>query len=158
MALPEPQGGLVISYAYLWRHESEGGQTEGVKDRPCAIVLAVRREGGSLARGGTTAEQPNTATTVTVAPITHTPPHDPAAAIEIPPKVKQHLGLDSERSWIILDEFNEFAWPGFDLRPLPGQPGRYDYGFLPPALYRKIIERILDLRRQRRVFVSSRDE
>jgi hypothetical protein len=78
--------------------------------------------------------------------------------MEIPPKVKQHLGLDSERSWIVLDEFNEFAWPGFDLRPLPGAPGRYEYGFLPPALYRKIVERILGLRRERRVFVSIRNE
>jgi hypothetical protein len=146
MALPDPQGGLVISYAYLWRRESEAGQVEGAKDRPCAIVLAVRRE------------RPEAAIIVTVAPITHAPPRDPALAMEIPPKVKQHLGLDSERSWIVLDEFNEFAWPGFDLRPLPGTPGRYKYGFLPPALYRKMVERILGLRRERRVFVSIRDE
>jgi hypothetical protein len=145
MALPEPQCGLVISYAYLWRRESEAGQTEGVKNRPCAIVLAVRREGGAPAA-------------VTVAPITHTPPHDPAAAIEIPPKVKAHLGLDGERSWIVLDDFNEFAWPGFDLRPVPGKPGRYDYGFLPPALYRSIIGRILELRQQGRMFILPRDE
>lgn len=45
MALPEPEYGLVISYAYLWRHESETGQTEGLKDRPCAIVLAVSGAG-----------------------------------------------------------------------------------------------------------------
>jgi hypothetical protein len=146
MAFPEPQGGLVISYAYLWRRESEAGQVEGAKNRPCAIVLAVRRE------------RPEAAMIVTVAPITPAPPRDPALAMEIPPKVKQHLGLDSERSWIVLDEFNEFAWPGFDLRPLPGTPGRYEYGFLPPALYRKIVERILGLRRERRVFVSIRNE
>lgn len=159
MALPEPQGGLVISYAYLWRHESEAGQIEGVKNRPCAIVLVVRREGAIPARGSdATAKPPETLTIVTVAPITHTPPHDPAAAIEIPARVKQHLGLDSERSWIIFDEFNEFAWPGFDLRPVAGKPGRYDYGFLPPALYRTIIERIIELRRHRRVFVSPRNE
>src|ERR1700733_12534941 len=106
MALPEPECGLVISYAYLWRHESEAGQTEGLKDRPCAIVLAV-------AGGG------SDPVTVTVAPITHTPPHNPDLAIEIPLKVKLHLGLDGSRSWIKLDEFNEFAWPGFDLRPVP---------------------------------------
>ncbi len=145
MALPEPQCGLVISYAYLWRRESEAGQTEGVKNRPCAIVLAVRREDGAPA-------------IVTVAPITHTPPHDPAAAIEIPPRVKAHLGLDGERSWIVLNDFNEFAWPGFDLRPIPGKPGRYDYGFLPPGLYRSIAGRILELRQQGRVFISPRDE
>jgi len=41
MALPEPECGLVISYSYLWKHESGSGQTEGLKDRPCAIVLAI---------------------------------------------------------------------------------------------------------------------
>jgi hypothetical protein len=134
MALPEPECGLVISYAYLWRHESETGQTEGRKDRPCAIVLAV----------AATADDP---VTVTVSPITHTAPRDPDLAIEIPPKVKRHLGLDEGRSWIVLDEFNEFSWPGFDLRPLPGKRGRYDYGFLPPALFTRILNRILELRR-----------
>jgi hypothetical protein len=42
MALPKPETGLVISYSYLWRHQSDAGQTEGVKDRPCVIVLAVK--------------------------------------------------------------------------------------------------------------------
>lgn len=156
MALPEPQGGLVISYAYLWRHESEAGQIEGTKNRPCVLVLVVKREAGP-AQGEASAVRRDAATIVTVAPVTHTPPHDPSAAMEIPPKVKRHLGLDSERSWVILEEFNEFAWPGFDLRPVPGTPGCFEYGFLPPALYRKIVERILELRRERRVFVSPRD-
>lgn len=146
MPLPEPQAGLVISYAHLWRRETESGQIEGAKNRPCAIVLAVRQEG------------PGTTGIVTVAPITHSPPRDAGVAMEIPRKVKQHLGLDSERSWIVLDEFNEFAWPGFDLRLVPGKPGQFEYGFLPPALYRKIIERLLELRRERRVFVLVREE
>jgi hypothetical protein len=144
MALPEPECGLVISYSYLWKHESDAGQTEGVKDRPCAIVLAIE-------------STPKHAKTVTVAPITHTPPSNPALAIEVPPKVKQHLGLDAKPSWIILDEFNEFAWPGFDLRPVPGKPARYDYGFLPPALFARIIDRILELRRSGRAVSSPRD-
>lgn len=129
----------------LWRHERDSGQTEGVKDRPCAIVLAVDGED-------------NCARTVTVAPITHTSPQDPVVAMEIPPKVKHHLGLDGERSWIIVNEFNEFAWPGFDLRPVPGKPSRYDYGFLPPALFAKVIARALELRHAGKAASSSRDE
>ena len=144
MGLPEPECGLVISYSYLWKHESDAGQTEGVKDRPCAIVLAIESH----------EKHPKT---VTVVPITHTLPHDPALAMEIPPKVKQHLGLDEKRSWIILDEFNEFTWPGFDLRPVPGKPSRYDYGFLPPGLFARIIDRVLDLRRTGRAVTSPRD-
>ena len=31
-----------------------------------------------------------------VAPITHSPPHDPNVAVEIPLRVKEHSGLDSE--------------------------------------------------------------
>jgi hypothetical protein len=83
-----------------------------------------------------------------VAPITHTPPDDPETAIEVPAKVKQHLGLDDERSWIVLDDFNEFLWPGYDLRPVPGKAGKYDYGFLPPALFRQIVGKIIELRRK----------
>ncbi|WP_292434662.1 hypothetical protein [Methylobacter sp.] len=94
MALPEPEFGLVISYSYLWRNEYKAGKNEGLKNRPCAIILVVKND--------------NDSRTVTVAPITHIPPVDPAVAIEIPPKVKKHLGLDGERLWIILDDFNEF--------------------------------------------------
>lgn len=88
---PEPQTGLVISYAFLWFEEAERGQVEGRKDRPCAIVVAVDEPDPS---GGTRKQ-------VAVAPITHTPPHDPSVAIEIPARVKEHLGLDAERSWVV---------------------------------------------------------
>ena len=71
MAFPDPQPGLVIRYAYLWRSEAERGREEGGKDRPCAVVLATKRG-------------PEGKTTVVVAPITHSPPQDPKAAIEIP--------------------------------------------------------------------------
>ena len=81
-----------------------------------------------------------------IAPITHTEPLNPDAALEIPPKVKAHLGLDAERLWIILDDFNEFIWPGYDLRSVSGKPGCFDYGFLPPLFLKQIITKILDLR------------
>ena len=106
MALPEPEPGLVISYAYLWHHEHQSGHDEGRKDRPCVIVLAADRTSDG-------------ATVVTVAPITHRPPEDAAAAVEIPRAVKDSLGLDLERSWVIVNEGNKFVWPGFDLRKVP---------------------------------------
>jgi hypothetical protein len=64
-----------------------------VKDRPCAVVLVVLREG----------EHP----IVRVLPVTHTPPANPADALEIPTLTKERLGLDSERSWVVL----HLAWP-----------------------------------------------
>src|SRR6185437_11021754 len=102
MALPEPQPGLVISYAYLWHHEHRAGREEGVKDRPCVVVLALQNAG-------------NGTKMVTVAPVTHSAPDNPATALELPQAVKRHLGLDDDRSWIVVDEVNEFTWPGFDL-------------------------------------------
>ncbi|WP_428536206.1 hypothetical protein [Rhodopila sp.] len=95
MPLPTPERGLVISYAYLWRSEHEQGREEGVKDRPCAIVLAV--------------EDSPDGYLVTVLPITHSPPAIPEAAVEIPAATKRRLGLDDARSWIVVTEGNRFA-------------------------------------------------
>jgi len=44
MPIPNPEPGLVVSYAYLWHREKRAGQDEGRKDRPSVIVLAVERE------------------------------------------------------------------------------------------------------------------
>lgn len=145
-SFPEPQVGLVISYAYLWSDEAEQGQVEGRKDRPCAIVVA------------TEAAEPNQRKQVAVVPITHAPPHDPRVAIEIPRRVKEHLGLDSERSWVVLNEFNVFTWPGFDLRPIKSKDGRADYGFLPPKFFDQLIARIQELEKEDDVARTSRDE
>jgi len=134
MAFPDPQPGLVISYGYLWHREHRGGQEEGRKDRPCVIVLKT-----SVAASGDTL--------VRVAPITHSNPGDDALSIEIPAAIKRHLGLDSDRSWIIVDELNEFVWPGFDVRPLRGKPQGYAYGFLPPALFAQLLRKLGSLYR-----------
>ena len=127
MPLPTPKLGLVISYAYLWHHEQQAGHDEGRKNRPCVIIVAVERA--------------DEATLVTVVPVTHLAPADPSLAIELPPAIKQHLGLDPERSWVMLHEGNRFAWPGYDLRPVPHAKDRYDYGFLPPRLFAALVER-----------------
>ena len=128
MPLPAPQPGLVIRYAYLWRSEEEQGRQEGAKDRPCAVVLTTRRDGDRLI--------------VVVAPITHTPPHDPKAAIEIPAAAKERLRLDDERCWIITSEVNVFTWPGPDLRPVnPGDRALgFAYGYLPRGLAKAMMD------------------
>jgi hypothetical protein len=145
---PEPEVGLVISYSYLWKEEEEQGLVEGRKDRPCAIVLTIE----------VPAAESNRRKQVIVAPITHSPPHDPNVAIEIPPRVKEHLGLDGERSWVILDEVNIFTWPGFDLRPIRRGETRIDYGLLPPKFFDRLIEKFKELRSQGKVEGASRDE
>jgi hypothetical protein len=144
LSLPTPEPGLVISYAYLWRHEHNRGQDEGRKVRPSVIVLnATSAKDGSIR--------------VTVAAITHTPPAKGTVAIEIPPKVKAHLKLDHERSWVILDEVNQFVWPGYDLRLVPGAKNKFAYGFIPPRLYAAIVKALLDANSKGAVKVIPRD-
>jgi hypothetical protein len=144
MPFPAPHPGLVLHYAYLWHAEHKQGQEEGIKDRPCVIVL--------------TAEDANGETVVTVLPVTHTPPFDPAAAVEIPLATKQRLGLDSEKSWVICSEINRFVWPGPDLRPIPGRSGAIAYGTLPPRLFQQIKERLLSLAEARSLRAVARSQ
>jgi hypothetical protein len=144
MSLPIPKPGLVIRYSFLWSNEETKGATEGAKDRPCASVVAVRRD-------------PHGDIDTIVAPITHRSPEDPTASIEIPAATCKSLGLDSGRHWLRLDELNRFAWPGFDLRPVPGKPGRYDYGMLPAGLFQQLRDGILTRQKARARRVISRD-
>jgi hypothetical protein len=58
----------------------------------------------------------------------------------------------------MLDDFNVFSWPGFDLAPVPGTNRQSEYGRLPPGLFRTIIERFAELRRQHRIIPTIRDE
>ncbi len=91
-----------------------------------------------------------------VAPITHTEPSS-SNAIEIPPRVKQRLGLDAEQSWIIVDEVNQFLYPGFDWAPVPEKAEQYAYGFLPPKLFDQIKAAIKETFAQKRGVLSNRD-
>ena len=67
-------------------------------------------------------------------------------ALELPMGTKRRLGLDDLPSWIVLNEWNDFLWPGPDLRPLPGcGPESVALGVLPPDLFAKMRERFLKL-------------
>jgi mRNA-degrading endonuclease toxin of MazEF toxin-antitoxin module len=143
---PDPQPGLVIRYAYLWRSEEARGRDESTKDRPCAVVLATRRDDGRLI--------------VVVAPITHASPHDPTAAIEVPVAVKARLRLDNARSWIVTSEVNFFTWPGPDLRPVdPGDRTlEFAYGYLPRGLAKAVVDGVREQMRMGLAKVVKRDE
>ena len=131
MSFPEPYAGLVIRYSYLWKREFDAGREEGTKDRPCAIVMTVVDEDGDKE--------------VLVLPVTHSPPADPADAIEIPAATKTRLGLDGERSWIVITEGNEFVWPGPDLRTVPGRDeSTIAYGPLPPRFFAYVRDKFLE--------------
>jgi hypothetical protein len=81
---------------------------------------------------------------ILVLPVTHRAPTSPELAVEIPPRVKQRLGLDGARSWVVVSEWNEFIWPGPDLRRLPGDDdASVAYGMAPPGLFAAIRDRFL---------------
>jgi hypothetical protein len=95
---------MVLSYAFLWGRENDRGETSGRKDRPAAIVI-IRSDLGP-------------ADLVYVVPITHSQPVEgDTSKILIPRQIKDRLGLDEERSWVDLTEYNAFVWPGEHLRP-----------------------------------------
>ncbi len=108
----EPKVGWVFRYSYLWHWQHLEGREEGDKES-AALVLAIV----ATLDDGTTA--------VRVLPITHSPPSDPADAVEIPAATKRRLGLDDQRSWIILTESNRFIWPDlmFDRLIMSGYHG-----------------------------------
>jgi hypothetical protein len=67
-------------------------------------------------------------------------------AIEIPAVVCRSAGLDAGRSWVVLSEFNEFVWPGYDLAIIPGRkPRTVAYGFLTPGFFATVRNRWLAL-------------
>jgi hypothetical protein len=145
VSLPQPVPGLVICYSYLWAREHASGAEEGRKHRPCAIVAARQIiEGREV---------------VTVLPITHTPPQNAADAVEIPPALKAHLGLDDAPSWVVVTETNDFLWPGPDVRPIPGQkPTRFHYGVLPPRFFKHVRDMLLQAHLHRRIKPVPRTE
>lgn len=144
MSFPAPKPGLVVRYSFLWSHEQDAGADEASKDRPCAIVVAAPvSETGEIR--------------TIIAPITHRPPDQPLDSIEMPAAVCSGLGLDAGRHWLRLDELNRFAWPGFDLRPIPGKAGQFAYGMLPPGLFERLRQGILTRQKAGRMRLQSRE-
>jgi hypothetical protein len=142
LALPLPQPGQVIRYAYLWWNEARVGREDGAKDRPCGIVLTrVTKAGNTVAY---------------VLPITHTPPLKDEHGIEIPQATKRRLGMDAERSWIVTTELNQFSWPGPDIRPTAS--GEYLYGYLPEKLMRLVLEQVKKNARDKQLNAVTRTE
>lgn len=116
----KPEAGLVLRYSFLWRHEADPGREEGAKDRP-VVVIVLLADGEEAV----------------VAPLTTQPPDPGAPAVEVPARVRAHLGLNADRCWISAATLNRFVWPGPgpDLRAIPGKiPATSIYGSIPQVL------------------------
>jgi hypothetical protein len=128
--LPEPRLGLVIRYDYLWSPEAAAGRDQG-KERPACFVAAT--------------DPATSPRFVVILPITHTRPDKDTIGVEIPAKIRETLGLDDAPSWVIVSEHNVDEWPNAGLAPLPGRPGIFGYGFIPPGLFAQVKARFLEL-------------
>ena len=126
-----PEPGLIVRYDFLWKEEERRGLEDGLKDRPCAIILASKpRADGSIE--------------VVLCPITHSPPNDSQTAVAIPAKVSRALGLDDEQSWIKTHQVNTLIWPEGQI-PFgitPARFGEWSFGRLPQALGRAAFEQV----------------
>jgi hypothetical protein len=128
---------MVVRYAFLWSSEAKAGASEGRKDRPCVVIIAVARAADRRIR-------------VRVLPMTHRPT-EAARSVVIPPRVNRHLGLDDDASWIVLDEINEFIWPGVDLRPISrSKAGVWTFGVLPAEIFDEVRGKLRTVLQQRR--------
>jgi hypothetical protein len=141
MVLEPPRPGQVIGYRYLWWSEHRRGLQEGAKERPCAVVYAVKNVAGK--------------TRVYVLPITHTKPFETEGGIGLLPEWKQHLGLDAQPSWIVTSELNHFEWPGVDIGGSTAED--FSYGFLPYKVTKRLRELIRARVRTKKIRGVNRD-
>ncbi len=147
MSFPKPKIAQVICYSYLWNKDYIQGKEEGTKDRPCAVILVTKTDENDEI--------------VTVLPITHTPPSASKILnyIEIPTETKNRLGLDDERSWIVLTEANRFIWPGPDVRlRRKNDPSSILYGSLPENFFNKVRSAFITLYKTGQAWVVKRTE
>jgi hypothetical protein len=98
----EPPIGNLVAYEYLWLSQ-QNIREDGAKGLSSSLIFAKK-----------------IIASVTLAyavGMSHKPPDASEKAIEVPRKLKRHLGLDEDPSWVYTDQLNEFTWPGPDLRP-----------------------------------------
>ena len=142
MKKPDPEVGQIIRFDYLWCDEADRGRIEGAKDRPCAVIVARRREADGSQH-------------VLLAPITHSSPQKGQAAIDIPARFSTMTGLDEARSWLIISEVNRVDWrdPGI----VPAKQGQWLVGELPKSVTRQAVDTVLELARNRKLRMTRRD-
>ena len=109
--------GHVLRYVYLFKSEAAAGRDEGVKERPVVVIdvdYDTRR--------------------VMVLPVTTKGDGRPGA-VPLPAPVASACGL-SPQSAIVVTEYNDFRWLGYDIRPVGNG---YITGRLPPGFTDKIL-------------------
>ncbi|MBB3747008.1 hypothetical protein FHX10_006561 [Rhizobium sp. BK591] len=111
--------GEVISYPYLWAWQQQRGETEGRKQRPVCVVIAIR---------GTSDGN----THLALLAITTQPPQAGRSALEIPDIERKRAGLgDLKQSWIMVDEYNyDIVERSWYIEPDQQILGRFSKSFM----------------------------
>lgn len=135
MPLPDLEIGLIVLYEYVW-HDRRHAPTAD-KDHPACVIASFRKEGSDD-------------DFVVYLPISHSPPGDDDAAVELSDHAKKRAGLDAAPQWVLISECNIDIWPQ-DLRSLPRQPGRFHFGHLPPSEFRKLRDLFVARYREKKV-------
>ena len=139
----EPQVGQIVDHYFLWFDEQAVGRIEGRKSRPCLIIAIEERK--------------NAAPRVTVLPITSQAPRPGTIALAVPDDVKGLMGLSRTRpAWVIIDDANVFAWPGYDLVPQPG--GGFVRGVVTRGFFQLVRSAVSAAHRRKRPRRIERDQ
>ncbi|MBB3743012.1 hypothetical protein FHT80_002006 [Rhizobium sp. BK226] len=111
--------GEVITYPYLWAWQQQRGETEGRKQRPVCVIIAIR----SASDGNTH---------LALLAITTQPPPSGRAALEIPDIERRRAGLgDLKQSWIVVDEYNyDIVERSWYIEPHQEVLGRFSKSFV----------------------------
>jgi hypothetical protein len=134
MAIELPPRGSVVTYPYLWLRQSLAGETEGRKERPCCLLLAIE----------TPATQEHH---LMLLAISSQKPSPDQEAIEVPAIERRRAGLSRyPGAWIVTSEFNyDIAERSFYYDPSLPVLGRFSAEFL------KLVAQTVQSRRARRV-------
>ena len=111
--------GQIITYPYLWAWQQDRGETEGRKNRPTCVVIAVRGVNDGL-------------THLALLAITTQPPQRDRMALDIPEIERKRAGLgDLKRCWIVVDEYNyDIAERSWYIEPGAHVFGRFSKAFV----------------------------
>ena len=111
------RSGAVVNYPYLWRWQRDRGESEGRKERPVCVILAVRRD---------------EFTHLALFAISSRPPDGAQIAIEVPEIECKRAGLtEFKRTWVTVSEYNyDVAERSFYLDPNAPILGHFSRSFM----------------------------
>jgi hypothetical protein len=116
-----PKSGDILNYVFLFAHEAKT-RDEGVKERPCVVVMTIPEQQRVL-----------------VAPLT-TQGDRYADTLPVPEEVCRIAKLHGPTA-VVLNELNIFTWLGYDVRPVHGTNDIY-IGRFPPGFTSKVMTEI----------------